>query len=90
MNKLMKVIKLAIILLIFLIIFFKIEEIADCIAAVKAKIFSNVGQQKNAVMTEVDFSEYSPLIDEKDAWYCNNSIVAHGGGVYMDVYIVIA
>lgn len=85
MDKLKKAIKILAVLLIALIIFFKIEEIADCITSFKAKVFSvmeNPENTENLSLTDVDFSVYTPLADEEGAWYCNNPIVAHAGGGY--------
>lgn len=87
MNKLKKAIKVAAIFLVLLIIFFKIEEIADCISSMKTKMFSHTGKVEETIMTDVDFSAYHPLVDEQDAWYGNNPIISHaGGGIYGQTY----
>lgn len=87
MKRFKWIVKIAAVALVLLVFFFKIEEIADGITALKAKLFSPMQKAEEVVMTEVDFSAYTPLVDEKDAWYCKHSIISHGGGgIYGQTY----
>lgn len=87
MDKFKKFAKIVAIFLVLLIIFFKIEEIADCITSIKTKVFSRTERAEETVMSDIDFSVYSPLVDEQEAWYCNNAIISHaGGGIYGQTY----
>lgn len=73
-----KVTKYTLVILALVVIFFKIEEISSIISSAKAHIFSIIRRPDQSV--SIDISDYQPMIDEPDAWYSRNSLIAHACG----------
>ena len=74
MKKIWKRITITLGILFFCaVIFFKIEEISEVIVNFKVTVFSLLPQE--SPLSEVDFSQYTPLCDEENA--CDNILVAH-------------